>query len=99
MPTISQAEYDYFQDLKRLKLKCTAMEKESKALLDAIESRCAMIDKSNISDSVRNMQPANISKVNSTLKVQEAMLHKIRHRFANTDDMERDFLGMKIKMS
>jgi hypothetical protein len=27
------------------------------------------------------------------------MLHKIRHRFANTDDMERDFLGMKIKMS
>jgi hypothetical protein len=99
MPTLTQAEYDYFQDLKRLKLKCTAMEKESKALLNAIESRCAMMDKSTISDSIRNMQPANLSKVNSTLKGQEAMLQKIRHRFANADDMERDFMGMKIKLS
>jgi len=85
MPTITQAEYDYFQDMKRLSLKVTQMEKETQRAVESITVRCEAIkDQSNLA--LNNMEPGNAEKASILLKHQGKTLKTIRERVGMTKE-------------
>lgn len=87
LPTITQAEYDYFQAIKRLNLKCTQMEREVKQLNEEVTPRCDALDESTVSEAVKNLDEESIKRANALLRYESEVLRKIRERFAKTEEL------------
>ena len=83
LPLITEAEFDYFQDMKRLNLKVTQMEKESRSLVDSIKTRCAAVKEMD-DVCLNSMMEEKKAKANILLNYGEKMLKSIGERVNTT---------------
>lgn len=85
LPTLTQAEYDYFQDMKRLNLKVAQMEKETKGLVDSTMMRCDDLkERSDVRLNV--MGEEDKKRANVMLKEGGKTLKKVRERLEKTKE-------------
>jgi hypothetical protein len=85
LPTITQAEYDFFQMAKRMNFKVLQLERYVTQLSDSVSIRCDSLDKRSLSDSITNMKPDEISQANTLLTYENKMLTKVRARLDRAD--------------
>jgi hypothetical protein len=85
LPTITQAEYDFFQMTKRMNLKVVQLERHVKQLNEAVGAQCENLTEMSLSDSIKNMKPDEISKVSTLQAYENKMLTKIRARLDRVD--------------
>jgi len=84
LPTITQAEYDYFQDMKRLNLKVTQLEKEAQRMCDSTRTRCEGLTEA--TGTINGMGPESVKKANVLLKDEANTLQAIRGRLDKTEE-------------
>ena len=84
LPTITQAEYDYFQDMKRLNLKVTQLEKEAQRMCDSTRTRCEGLVEA--TGTINGMSPESVKKANVLLKDEAKTLQAIRGRLDKTEE-------------
>jgi hypothetical protein len=78
--TATQAEYDYFQDMRRLDLKVKQMATEMKDLAANVTSRCESLEEKKVSDTMSGLSAEEVKRANALLKGQEAFLQESRKR-------------------
>jgi hypothetical protein len=87
LPTITQAEYDFFQMIKRMHIKCMQMERYSSKLNDLALSRLEGVTESTISDSVKLMKEEIVQQANSLLFHEDELLNLIKSRLSKTESV------------
>jgi hypothetical protein len=82
LPTITQAEFDYFQELKRLDLKTREWEQEFERLNMKVSTVCDSIEGGAIS---LQLDPALVGHSHSLLKASETMMKKQKVRLRESE--------------
>lgn len=86
LPTITQAEYEYFQSIKRLHHKCTQMEQQFNELRDSRDRRSVTRGEFTISEDVKNMDAGRINQINTLMRYEGDTLERIRERLATSEE-------------
>jgi hypothetical protein len=87
LPTITQAEYDFFQMLKRMNVKCIQLESYVRKLNDLVASRCETIDEFTIMESLKHMENNSVEQTNSLLLYEDKKLKAIQSRLTKTENL------------
>jgi hypothetical protein len=85
LPTITQAEYDYFQAIKRLNLRCTRMEEEFERFCGEQKTQCDTLSAETISDSVKELSKEHIKHLDVMMQHNGSWLGGIQDRLHRTD--------------
>jgi hypothetical protein len=92
LPTITHAEYDFFQMLKRMNVKCIQLENYVRKLNDLAISRCESFDESTIAGSLKQMDQGNIEQANTLLLFEDKILHAIQARLLKTEKLTQEMV-------
>lgn len=86
LPTVTQAEYDFFQMVKRMNIKCIQLESYVRKLNDLVASRCETLDESTITESLQHMDKDNIEQANSLLVYEDDKLKAMQKRLTKIEN-------------
>ena len=85
LPTITQAEHDYFTDLKRLDVKSSALAEEAAAIGKEVKDGIRSTDPKKLATGVMAMDPTNIRHANDLLDDQGVTLRSLKESLDDTD--------------
>ena len=93
LPTITQAEYEFFQMIQRMNIKCTQLEAQVRKLNDLVVARCDTFDAAAIAESLTRMdQDGNTEQINALLSFENQQLQAIQTRLTDTDRLTRNVM-------
>lgn len=89
LPTITQAEFDYFQAIKRLNLKCAQMEHDIQHVNEVGRPQFDALDESLVAAAVKNVDEDSIKHANALLLYEGVLLTQIQERIAKTESLSQ----------
>ncbi len=93
LPTITHAEYEFFQMIQRMNIKCTQLESQVRKLNDLVVARCDTFDAAAIAESLSRMdQDRNMEQINALLSFENQQLQAIQTRLTDTDRLTRNVM-------
>ena len=99
LPTISQAEYEYFQEVKRLEAKTKSWERDVDSLILSINKKCDSIDPVDVQKQFVDLTPELMKNSNALLKCQEVEIVETKERFLEADRIKRHLAAAASGMS
>jgi len=89
---MTQAEYEYIEDMKRLAAKCDAWEEKATKLKAEVAEQNKTLDEASFRATVDEMgsMPDYVNNTNAVLKGQEESLRKSRERLNAAGELTKD---------
>jgi hypothetical protein len=96
LPKLTQAEYDFFKDVKRLNQKSLQLQNEAESLKSFLDPKLEGLDTSTVSDAVKNFDQGDIEKANLVLNYNDRVLAQIRDRFEKSEKLTEEIVREKL---